>query len=93
MITIPVFNMNPIISTGIFLLFCGIGTYIIIYANMAYGTKDKKKEEKEPKVLKQIKAINRYDNTTNLFICKLCNFCMAHHLDIMGSSSLNRRNY
>ncbi len=57
MITIPVFNMNPIISTGIFLLFCGIGTYIIIYTNMAYGTKDKKKEEKEPKVLKQIKAI------------------------------------
>lgn len=59
MITIPVFNMNPIVSTSVFLAFCGIGTYIIIYTNMAYGVKEKKKEkeEKEPKMLKQIKTI------------------------------------
>lgn len=59
MITIPVFNMNPIVSTGVFLAFCGIGTYVIIYVNMVYGEKDKKKEkeEQEPKVYKQVKTI------------------------------------
>lgn len=59
MITIPVFKMNPILSSGVFLAFCGIGTYIIIYTNMVYGEKNKKKEkeEQEPKVYKQIKTI------------------------------------
>jgi len=60
MVTIPVFNMNPIVSSGVFLGFCGIGTYIIIYTNMAYGNSKKRKEEqeeKEPKVFKQIKTI------------------------------------
>lgn len=59
MITIPVLNMNPIVGSSIFLAFCGIGTYVIIYTNMVYGQKVKKKEkeEQEPKVLKQIKII------------------------------------
>jgi len=58
MVTIPVFNMDPILSSGIFLAFCGIGTYIIVYTNMVYGEKKKEKEEsKEPKLYKQIKTI------------------------------------
>lgn len=47
MVTIPVFKMNPIVSTAAFLLICGIATYMIIYANMVY--KDKKEEEKKEK--------------------------------------------
>lgn len=58
MITIPVFKMNPILSSGIFLAFCGIGTYIVIYVNMVYGdNKNEKHKEEEPKLLKQIKTI------------------------------------
>lgn len=56
MITIPVMEMNPIISSAVFLIICGIATYIIVYTSMVYKT-EKPKEEKEPRLLRQIKMI------------------------------------
>lgn len=55
MITIPVMNMNPIISSAIFLIICGVATYLIVYNGLVYKNKTTKK--KEPKFLKQIKTI------------------------------------
>ncbi len=59
MITIPVMDMNPVLSSAIFLVICGIATYIIVYTNLVYGNKKKESDEKkeEPVVLKQIKTI------------------------------------
>lgn len=59
MITIPVMDMNPVLSSAIFLVICGIATYIIVYTNLVYGDKKKESDEKkeEPVVLKQIKTI------------------------------------
>lgn len=53
MITIPVMMMNPIISSAIFLVICGIATYKIVYTCMLYKV-GKPKEERQPKLLKQI---------------------------------------
>lgn len=44
MISIPVLSINPIVSSGIFMLICGIATYIIIYTCIT--CKKEKKEEK-----------------------------------------------
>ena len=57
MITIPVFMMNPIVASSIFLLICGIATYVIVYTCMVYKTEKTKKEEKESKLIKQIDSI------------------------------------
>lgn len=56
MISIPVFMMNPILASAIFLIICGVATYLIIYSCMIY--KNKKEEiPKENKLLKQIESI------------------------------------
>lgn len=57
MIAIPVFMMNPIVASSIFLLICGIATYIIVYTCMVYKAEKPKKEEKESKLIKQIDSI------------------------------------
>lgn len=57
MITIPVFMMNPIISSAIFLLICGLATYVMIYTCIVYRKKKVKVENKENKLLKQIDSI------------------------------------
>lgn len=57
MITIPVFRMNPIVSSAIFLLFCGVATYIIVYTCIVYKSKKTKEEEKGSKIAKQINEI------------------------------------
>lgn len=57
MITIPVMKMNPIVSSAIFLLICGIGTYYLIYTCMVYKKVKTPKEEKTNKVNKQIEQI------------------------------------
>lgn len=57
MISIPVFFMNPVVASAIFLLFCGVGVYFIIYTCILYKEKKTKEEEKEHKLRKQIKEI------------------------------------
>lgn len=57
MIAIPVLMMNPIVASGIFLLICGVATYIIVYTCMVYKIEKQKKEEKETKLIKQIDSI------------------------------------
>ena len=54
MILIPVLNMNPIIVVCIFLLACGVGTYIIVVAQMSYS----KKEKVDSKTLRLRKEIS-----------------------------------
>lgn len=53
MISIPVLMINPIVGAGVFILICGIATYIIIYTCI---TNKIEKEEKEKNPL--IKRIN-----------------------------------
>lgn len=61
MIAIPVMTMNPIVASAIFLLICGIATFIIVYSCMFYSkdSKEKKEEELNPnkKIAKQINEI------------------------------------
>lgn len=55
-ISIPVLEINPIVSTAIFLLIAGIATFIIIYTSMVY--KDKKEDEdEESPIIKRIDGI------------------------------------
>lgn len=57
MVTIPVFMMNPVLSSAVFLLICGIATYIMVYTCIVYKKEKTKKEEKENKMQKQINEI------------------------------------
>lgn len=58
MVTIPVLNMNPIISSALFILICGIATCIIIYSRIMYKkTKEEKEKKEENKTFKQIEGI------------------------------------
>lgn len=54
MVTIPVFKMDPIVSSAIFLVIAGIATCLIIYTNMVYKKEKTEKEERESKLQKQI---------------------------------------
>ena len=45
MISIPVMMMNPIVASAIFLILCGVATYLIIYSFIIY----KNKREEIPK--------------------------------------------
>lgn len=54
MVSIPVFMINPIIASAVFLLICAIATYIIIYTCIVYKKKKIKEEEKINKFEKQI---------------------------------------
>lgn len=56
MISIPVLRINPIVSTAIFLIICGIATYLIIYTSIVYK-KPEDKKEKTPSIAKQINEI------------------------------------
>lgn len=60
MTSIPAFRLDPIVSSAIFLLICGVATYIIIYTCIVYK-KDKKEIEEEERekntVQKQIGEI------------------------------------
>lgn len=57
MISIPVFFMNPIVASAIFLLLCGVGVYLIVYTCILYKEKRTKEEEKQHKLRKQINEI------------------------------------
>lgn len=56
MITIPVLKFNPIVSSAIFLLICGVATFVIVYSCIVYR-KEKQQETKEEKLAKQIDEI------------------------------------
>lgn len=57
LISIPLLNINPILSTAIFLLICGIATYLIVYTNMIYKVKKTEEEIKVSNIEKQINEI------------------------------------
>lgn len=57
MITIVMFNMNPVLSSSVFLAICGIATYVIIYTCMVYKGKKQQEVSDEPKLLKQVNMI------------------------------------
>lgn len=58
MVIIPVLMMNPIVSSAIFLLICGIATFIIIYTCINYKVeRPEKHENKVAKAIKEIAAI------------------------------------
>ena len=46
-VSIPYLQINPILSTGIFLLLCGIATFIIVYVSIVYNKKKKEEKEKD----------------------------------------------
>ena len=50
MVSIPVLSINPILSTALFLIICGIATCIIIYTSAIYKKEKTVKEEKNSKV-------------------------------------------
>ncbi len=54
MVSIPVIKMNPIVSSAIFLLICGIATCLIVYTQIMYK---KEKEKEKSKLYKQIEDI------------------------------------
>lgn len=55
-VAIPVFYINPILSTAIFLIICGIATFIIVYTCIFYK-KEKIEEEHTSKLQKQINEV------------------------------------
>ena len=65
MVSIPVLSINPILSTALFLIICGIATCIIIYTSAIYKKEKTVKEEKNSKLVKQI------DEILSIFTCIL----------------------
>lgn len=57
MISIPVLAFDPIVSSAIFLLICGIATYYIIYTCIVFKEKKTKQEIRNNKLRKQIESI------------------------------------
>lgn len=60
MIAIPVLKTNPVIASAIFLLMCGVATFIVVYSCIVYS-RDKKEneveEDKNKKIAKQVNEI------------------------------------
>ncbi len=56
-IAIPVFMIDPIVSTAIFLLICGVATYLLVYTCIVYKKERTEHEEKISKIQKQINEI------------------------------------
>lgn len=77
MISIPVMMMNPIVASAIFLIICGVATYLIIYSCMIY----KNKREEIPKENKLLKQIENIIGVIFLIIYLLISFMtMAWHI-------------
>jgi len=57
MVSIPVIKMNPIASSAIFLLICGIATCLIVYTPIMYKKEKTEKEKEKSKLYKQIEDI------------------------------------
>lgn len=78
-ISIPVFMMNPIVSTTVFLLICGVATSIIIYVNIVFK-KEKQTiiEDKNTKIAKQINEVIACIVTVIYFLISF--YTMAWHI-------------
>lgn len=61
-VAIPFMKMDPVLASAIFLVMCGIATYIIIYTVMVYKTK----KEENNKVKKSRKIV--YDLVSIIFV-------------------------
>ncbi|MDE5587494.1 MAG: helix-turn-helix domain-containing protein [Bacilli bacterium] len=57
MIAIPVYQFDPVLSSAIFLMICGIATFVMVYTCIVYKRKKEKKEDKRSKLEKQIDSI------------------------------------
>lgn len=58
MISILVMSLNPIVSSAIFLLICGLATFVIIYSSINYKLEHKERHENKVKsAIKEIAAI------------------------------------
>ncbi len=79
MVSIPVLRMNPISASAIFLLICGVATFIIVYAAIVY--KEKKKDVKESKQDKFRKQVIEIASMITLVIYLFISFLtMAWHI-------------
>lgn len=56
-IAIPFLKVAPVLAASIFLVICGIATYMIVYTCIRYKIKKEKKEDKNNTVVKQINEI------------------------------------
>lgn len=56
-IMISIMMINPIVSSAVFLLICGVATYIIVYTCIVYKKKSEKKSDKKYTLRKQIESI------------------------------------
>lgn len=78
MISIPVLFMNPVLAAAIFILLCGIATFIIIYTCIVYRI-EKIAQEKEKNPI--IKRINNIIDILCLTIYLILSFkTMAWHI-------------
>lgn len=57
MVSIPVYRMNPVTASAIFLIICGVATFTIVYSCIVYKKEKKDEEKKESKLVKQINDI------------------------------------
>ena len=57
MVTIPVLKMNPIISSAIFLIICGLATFVIVYTSYIYKNSTFKINNPVSKLERQIKLV------------------------------------
>ncbi len=59
-VSIPYFQFDPVLATGIFLLICGLATFFIIYVCIRYGKKvasSDSKHEKKNQLAETIKSL------------------------------------
>ncbi len=79
MVSIPVLRMNPISASAIFLLICGVATFVIVYAAIVY--KEKKKDVKESRQDKFRKQVIEIASMITLVIYLFISFLtMAWHI-------------
>ena len=57
MTSVAALDFDPVISSAIFLLICGVATCIIIYSLIVYKKKKTEEEEKQNKIVKKIDDI------------------------------------
>lgn len=57
MIAIPIFMMNPIVASAIFLLICGVATFIIVYSCLVYRRRKDCEREEKSRLQKQISVV------------------------------------
>lgn len=79
MVSIPVLMMNPIVSSAIFLLICGVATFVIVYSSIVY--KEKKKKEMDDPSTRLRKQITEIASMITLVIYLFVSFfTMAWHI-------------